>query len=116
MKSLCLEGNTVGVEAAEAIASALEKHPEFQVRPNKLCVYRSREEIFWHKIVNIFLFITFNMCFEYPQHMFCFRYKKIIFLITLIQGSKKSTRPLVFTSASGCRASESQPQNAEIGR
>ena len=31
MTSLRLEGNTVGVEAAEAIAEALAKHPEFQV-------------------------------------------------------------------------------------
>lgn len=30
MASLRLEGNTVGVEAAEAIAEALAKHPEFQ--------------------------------------------------------------------------------------
>ena len=44
MKSLCLEGNTVGVEAAEAIAGALEKHPEFQVSPKTVnYVYRSRD-------------------------------------------------------------------------
>ena len=31
MTALRMEGNTVGVEAAEAIAKALEKHPEFEV-------------------------------------------------------------------------------------
>ena len=31
MQSLRLEGNTVGVEAAEAIAKALQKRPEFEV-------------------------------------------------------------------------------------
>lgn len=30
MNYLNLEGNTLGVEAAEAIAKALEKHPEFK--------------------------------------------------------------------------------------
>ena len=47
-----------------------------------------------HKIVNIFLHIIFSICFgyskepsqcdgsfEYPQHMFCLRKKKIIFLL-----------------------------------
>lgn len=31
MTALRMEGNTLGVEAAEAIAGALKKHPEFQV-------------------------------------------------------------------------------------
>ena len=31
MKALRLDGNTLGVEAAKAIAKALEKHPEFEV-------------------------------------------------------------------------------------
>ena len=35
MTSLRLEGNTVGVDAAEAIAEALAKHPEFQVNTQK---------------------------------------------------------------------------------
>ena len=30
-----MEGNTLGVDAAEAIAKALEKHPEFQVFKTK---------------------------------------------------------------------------------
>ena len=46
-------------------------------------------QFFFHEIVNIFLFINFNMCFgcskepshrhgsfEYPQHMFWLRNKK----------------------------------------
>ena len=28
------------------------------------------KHIFERKIVNIFLPVSFNMCFEYPQHMF----------------------------------------------
>jgi len=32
MTALRMEGNTLGVEAAEAIAGSLKKHPEFQVR------------------------------------------------------------------------------------
>lgn len=35
-----MEGNTLGVEAAEAIAGALKKHPEFQVI--QLNIYESR--------------------------------------------------------------------------
>jgi Ran GTPase-activating protein 1 len=31
LRVLNLQGNTLGVEAAKAIAKALEKHPEFQV-------------------------------------------------------------------------------------
>ena len=31
MTALSLEGNTLGIEAAETIAGALKKHPEFQV-------------------------------------------------------------------------------------
>ena len=31
MKALCLTGNTLGVDAAKAIAKALEGHPEFEV-------------------------------------------------------------------------------------
>ena len=50
--------------------------------------------------------------FEYPQHMFWLRNKKKYFqLLTLIWGPanaglENSTCPLIFTSASGCRASE----------
>ena len=36
MTALCLEGNTLGVEAAEAIAKALRQHSEFQVNAWKL--------------------------------------------------------------------------------
>ena len=45
---------------------------------------------FQHKIVNIFLPISFSICFvcskepsdfEYPQHMFLLRNKKFIFLL-----------------------------------
>ncbi len=32
LKTLKLEGNTLGVESAKAISKALEKHPEFEVR------------------------------------------------------------------------------------
>ena len=52
------------------------------------------ETIFWRKIVNIFLPINFNICFgcsnepsqwdgsfEYPQHMFWLRNKKVNFLV-----------------------------------
>lgn len=31
MTALRMEGNTLGVEAAEAIAKSLQKHPEFRV-------------------------------------------------------------------------------------
>ena len=31
MTALCMEGNTLGVDAAESIAKALGQHPEFQV-------------------------------------------------------------------------------------
>jgi Ran GTPase-activating protein (RanGAP) involved in mRNA processing and transport len=31
MTALRMEGNTLGVEAAEALSKALVKHPEFQV-------------------------------------------------------------------------------------
>lgn len=31
MQALCLEGNTVGVDAAKAIAEALSQRPEFEV-------------------------------------------------------------------------------------
>lgn len=44
MTALRLEGNTVGVEAAEAIAEALAKHPEFQV---------TYETLFSKKIFNL---------------------------------------------------------------
>ena len=56
------------------------------------------------KIVNIFLHIIFNICFgcskepshwdgsfEYPQHMFWLRNKKIIFLLRM-QGTKHSSK------------------------
>ena len=70
----------------------------------------------------IFLSISLNICsvcskepsnrdssFEYPQHMFWLRNKKIIFIYTLLSGGlgiqdstgtgdKNSTRPLVVTS------------------
>ncbi len=32
LKTLKLEGNTLGVDSAKAISKALEKHPEFEVR------------------------------------------------------------------------------------
>ena len=35
MTALRMEGNTLGVDAAEAIGKALEKHPEFQVFKRK---------------------------------------------------------------------------------
>ena len=35
MTALRMEGNTLGVDAAEVIAKALEKHPEFQVFKTK---------------------------------------------------------------------------------
>ena len=56
MTSLRLEGNTVGVEAAEAIAEALAKHPEFQVclfvlrfniPVNNFSVMLGRSHSFW---------------------------------------------------------------------
>ena len=31
LKTLKLEGNTLGVDSAKAISKALEKHPEFEV-------------------------------------------------------------------------------------
>ena len=31
MTALCMEGNTLGVEAAQVISTALSKHPEFEV-------------------------------------------------------------------------------------
>ena len=71
MKSLCLEGNTVGVEAAEAIAGALEKHPEFQVSPKSNVFIGQEKNFLGHKIVNIFLSIALNMCFESSQYI-CF--------------------------------------------
>ena len=55
------------------------------------------KQIFERKIVNIFLPISFNICFggskepshsdssfEYPQHIFWFRNKKIIFWYALL--------------------------------
>lgn len=32
MQALCLEGNTIGVDAAKAIAEVLSKRPEFEVQ------------------------------------------------------------------------------------
>ena len=32
LKTLKLEGNTLGVDSAKAISKALEKHPEFEVK------------------------------------------------------------------------------------
>ena len=39
MTALRLEGNTLGVEAAEAVAKALGKHPEFEVRAMFIMFY-----------------------------------------------------------------------------
>ena len=56
------------------------------------------KQIFWRKIVNIFLPICFNICFrcskepsqqdgsfEYPQHMFWLRNKKVNFFLRTLQ-------------------------------
>ena len=32
LKTLKLEGNTLGVDSAKAISKALERHPEFEVK------------------------------------------------------------------------------------
>ena len=62
---------------------------------------------FQRKIVNIFLPITFSICFgcskepshwdgsfEYPQHMFWLRNKKIIFLLHTLKAWKQDFNPL----------------------
>jgi Ran GTPase-activating protein (RanGAP) involved in mRNA processing and transport len=51
MQALCLEGNTIGVDAAKAIAEALSKRPEFEVimpSYSQHCSY-SRLYIYWSR-------------------------------------------------------------------
>ena len=60
-------------------------------KDKKLFIKGLDKQIFWCKIVNIFLPISFNICFgcskelsqsfEHPQHMFQLRNKKINFWV-----------------------------------
>ena len=85
MTALRMEGNTVGVEAAEAIAKALEKHPEFEVSLTRswVCCYcycsadilEGETEVYFcqtlknsHYTIHCFTFIVLNSKFH--QFMF----------------------------------------------